>query len=66
MAGATVIEKHIKAGHTPWMHFDDTAIDVKLELPLFIENLNKAFVSLGDEKKKVYNHENHKYAYLKK
>jgi N-acetylneuraminate synthase len=65
-AGATVIEKHIKAGHTPWMHFDDTAIDVKLELPLFIENLNKAFVSLGDEKKKVYNHENHKYAYLKK
>ena len=48
------------------MHFDDTAIDVKLELPLFIENLNKAFVSLGDEKKKVYNHENHKYAYLKK
>ena len=65
-AGATVIEKHIKIGHTPWMHFDDTAIDAKLELPLFIENLNKTFVSLGDKKKKVYNFEHHKYKNLKK
>ena len=65
-AGATVIEKHVKIGYTPWMHFDDTAIDAKLELPLFIENLNKTFVSLGDKKKKVYNFEHHKYKNLKK
>ena len=65
-AGATVIEKHIKLGHTHWMHFDDTAIDAKLELPLFIENLNKTFVSMGNKKKKVYNFEHHKYRYIKK
>ena len=45
-AGARVIEKHIKIGHTPWMHFDDTAIDAKLELPTFVEQLNKTFLYL--------------------
>ena len=60
-AGARVIEKHIKIGHTPWMHFDDTAIDAKLELPIFVEQLNKTFISIGDYKKKVYKFEHHKY-----
>ena len=44
-AGATVIEKHIKIGHTPWMHFDDTAIDAELELPSFIDDLHKIYLS---------------------
>ena len=59
--GARVIEKHIKIGNTSWMHFDETAIDAKLELPLFVEHMNKTFISLGDRKKKVYKFENHKY-----
>ena len=60
-AGAKVIEKHVKIGNTPWMHFDDTAIDAKLELPIFIENLKKINVSMGSKNKKIYNFEHHKY-----
>ena len=64
-AGARVIEKHIKIGNTSWMHFDDTAIDAILELPLFVEHMNKTFISLGDKKKKVYKFEHHKYKFKK-
>lgn len=60
-AGARVIEKHIKIGHTEWMHFDDTAIDARTELPIFIEKLNKTMRAMGSDKKKIYPFEHHKY-----
>lgn len=60
-AGARVIEKHIKIGHTEWMHFDDTAIDARTELPIFIEKLNKTMSAMGSDKKKIYPFEHHKY-----
>ena len=64
--GAKVIEKHVKIGVTNWMHFDDTAIDAKNELPLFINSLNKTYAALGDTKKKIYDFEHHKYSANKK
>lgn len=64
--GARVIEKHVKIGITNWMHFDDTAIDAKNELQLFINSLNKTYLSLGDSKKKIYDFEHHKYLVNKK
>ena len=51
--GAKVIEKHIKIGVTDWMHYDDTALDAKFELPSFIDDLHKIYLSLGDEKKNI-------------
>ncbi len=64
--GAKVIEKHIKIGVTDWMHYDDTALDAKFELPSFIDDLHKIYLSLGDEKKRIYSFEHHKYKYIKK
>ena len=60
-AGARVIEKHVKIGVTDWMHFDDTAIDIKMEFPKFVSDLEKVFDSIGDGKKKIYQCEHHKY-----
>ena len=47
-AGARVIEKHVKIGVTDWMHFDDTAIDIEMEFPKFVSDLEKVFNSIGD------------------
>lgn len=60
-SGARMIEKHVKFGVTEWMHFDDTAIDVNLELPFFVNDLIKVEKSMGLEQKKVYEFEHHKY-----
>ena len=60
-AGAKVIEKHVKIGHTDWMHFDDTAIDARVELPIFIDKLTRTAQSIGSELKKIYPFEHHKY-----
>ncbi len=59
--GAKVIEKHVKIGTTDWMHYDDTAVDAKLEFRTFINSLNKVYASIGSTDKKVYKFENHKY-----
>lgn len=64
--GAKMIEKHVKIGVTDWLHFDDTAIDVHNELPLFVDELNAAFNSLGSKKKKILSIEDHKYDFKKK
>ena len=60
-AGAIMVEKHVKTGVTNWMHYDDTAIDVKFEFPNFVEMLNKAYIAMGSSKKEVYTFEHHKY-----
>ena len=57
--GAKVIEKHVKIGTTDWMHYDDTAVDAKLEFRTFINCLNKVYASIGSSDKKVYKFENH-------
>mgnify|MGYP001337424492 CR=1 FL=1 len=64
--GAKMVEKHVKIGISDWMHFDDTAIDVNNELPEFVEDLNKVYVSLGSNKKKIYPTEHHKYDFKSK
>ena len=60
-AGAKIIEKHVKIGVTDWMHFDDTAIDAKIELPKFMREINKVYSAIGSGEKEVYKCEHHKY-----
>ena len=64
VAGARMIEKHVKFGVTDWVHFDDTAIDVNTELPNFVDKLYKVNTALGSEKKIILNTEHHKYSPL--
>ena len=64
VAGARMIEKHVKFGVTDWVHFDDTAIDVNTELPNFVDKLYKINTALGSEKKIILNTEHHKYSPL--
>ena len=59
--GDIFIEKHVKIGVTDWMHFDDTAIDAKIELPKFIREINKVYSAIGSGEKEVYKCEHHKY-----
>lgn len=63
--GAKMIEKHVKIGVTDWMHFDDTAIDAELELPKYVEYIQKTYSAMGSDKKLVYPFENHKYDFRK-
>lgn len=65
-AGARMIEKHIKIGESDWLHYDDTALDVNYEFPLFVEDVSRSFSSLGTKKKKILNIEHHKYAFIEK
>lgn len=61
-AGARMVEKHVKLGHTEWAHFDAVAVD--LTTPAFkeyVDALREAELILGSEEKKVSSSEHHKY-----
>lgn len=59
--GAKMIEKHIKLGNSNFAHFDETALDVNLEFPEFVQNIRNAEVILGSMEKKIMECEHHKY-----
>jgi len=66
-AGARMIEKHVKIGDTPWMHFQDVALDLETgEFAMFVEDIRKAEIICGDEEKKIKPSEWHKYTYIPK
>tara|TARA_Y100000741_G_scaffold342304_1_gene305200 strand:- start:1700 stop:3046 length:1347 start_codon:yes stop_codon:yes gene_type:complete len=65
-AGAKMIEKHVKIGVSQWMHYDDVAIDVNLELPQFVSDLNVVTNIMGTGQKRIYKEEFHKYKPVKK
>jgi N-acetylneuraminate synthase len=64
-AGAKMIEKHVKLKTNDWAHFDQTALDVNLEFPQFVEYLRSAEKMLGNDKKIILDVEHHKYHYRK-
>lgn len=66
VAGAKMIEKHIKIGESDWMHYDDAALDVNYEFPSFVNDIHRSFFSLGSIEKKVLDIEHHKYDFQKK
>lgn len=61
-AGARMVEKHVKLGHTEWAHFDAVAVD--LTTPAFkeyVDQIRETELILGSETKKVNKSEHHKY-----
>lgn len=63
--GAKIIEKHIKINENKWGHFDETALDVNHEFPSWVHYVRSAENILGDEKKRIYKSEHHKYKFKK-
>ena len=64
-AGAKMIEKHVKLKTNDWGHFDQTALDVNLEFPQYVEYLRSAEKMFGSDKKTILDVEHHKYNYRK-
>lgn len=60
-AGAKMIEKHIKIGNTDFGHFDETALDVNIEFPEFVNDIRIAESILGSNVKSILTCEDHKY-----
>ena len=56
-----MIEKHVKIGSKSWAHFDDTALDLDYEFKSYINDLRSTEIYLGNDKKKIYPSETHKY-----
>jgi sialic acid synthase SpsE len=63
--GARLIEKHIKISSKKWAHFDETALDVNYEFPLWVDYIRSAEKLLGNQNKKIYKSEHHKYFFRK-
>lgn len=64
--GAKMIEKHIKINTKEWAHFDETALDVNYEFPMWVQYIRCSENLLGNRVKKIYKSEHHKYLFRKK
>ena len=61
-AGARMLEKHVKLGDVPWVHFDKVAIDLRTdEFARFVSDVRQAEEAVGDGVKRVLEIEHHKY-----
>ena len=60
-AGAKMIEKHVKLGNSDFGHFDETALDVRLEFGEYVNMLRKAEMINGTPEKRILKSEHHKY-----
>ena len=61
-AGARMVEKHVKLGHTDWAHFDAVALDLTgAEFRDYVARIREAEVIVGSETKAVAPSEHHKY-----
>jgi len=66
-AGALMIEKHVKLGKSPWVHFDQVALDLSGDdFSKFVQDIRIAEKMLGDEKKTIKPSEHHKYTHIPK
>lgn len=63
--GAILLEKHVKIDSKNWAHFDETALDVNYEFPLWVRHMRAAENVLGSQNKKIYKSEHHKYSFKK-
>ncbi len=64
--GAKIIEKHIKINTKKWAHFDETALDVNYEFPMWVQYIRCSENLLGNRVKKIHKSEHHKYLFRKK
>jgi sialic acid synthase SpsE len=63
-AGARMIEKHVKAGSTPWAHFNNVAVDLcNGDFAAYVARLREAESVLGAPVKGCTESEYHKYAF---
>ena len=61
-AGARMIEKHVKLGDVPWVHFDKVAVDLKgHDFAKFVKEIRTAERIMGSEVKRILPCETHKY-----
>jgi sialic acid synthase SpsE len=61
-AGARMLEKHVKFKKVPWSHFDNVALNLANgEFKKYVQDIRRAEVLLGSEKKFVTQNEHHKY-----
>ena len=63
--GAQILEKHIKISSKKWAHFDETALDVNYEFPSWVQYMRSVEKLLGNQNKKIYDAEHHKYVFNK-
>jgi N-acetylneuraminate synthase len=63
--GARILEKHIKIDSKKWAHFDETALNINYEFPLWVRHMRSAENILGSQNKKIYRSEHHKYHFKK-
>jgi len=62
LAGAMMVEKHVKFGNNEWIHFDSVASDLLSDdFIKYVEEIKKAEIIRGSCMKKVYSIEDHKY-----
>jgi N-acetylneuraminate synthase len=62
VAGAKMVEKHVKLGNTNWAHFDAVALDLLTnEFHNYVSKIRDTEVALGHSAKKINSSENHKY-----
>lgn len=61
-AGGRMIEKHVKLGVVPWVHFDSVAVDLlNGEFEEFVQDIRKAQLITGYPQKRISENEHHKY-----
>jgi N-acetylneuraminate synthase len=62
VAGAKMIEKHVKLGNSNWAHFDAVALDLLTnEFLDYVLKIRETELALGQSAKKINSSENHKY-----
>lgn len=64
-SGARLLEKHIKISSKKWAHFDETALDVNYEFPSWVQYMRSTEKLLGNQNKRIYSSEHHKYFFKK-
>jgi N-acetylneuraminate synthase len=61
-SGAQMLEKHVKWGNNPWLHFDNVALDLSIgEFESYVADVRNAEICLGDGIKRITPSEHHKY-----
>ena len=61
-AGARMVEKHVKLGHTEWAHFDAVAVDLNTSgFREYVDHVRLAQTFVGSSEKQITQSEHHKY-----
>lgn len=61
VAGARMVEKHVKLASESWSHFDDTALSVRSDFRHYCRAVRQSEKYLGNSEKGIQYSEHHKY-----